>query len=461
MGFSMNRLAASSGWSALCVWLLALAGLGIASVCLVSLTWDGGYYVYCTLQTGSAMIPHNRWINHALLWPVEALAHLETARPAIMVHGLFCYAPVLLALGYGLITLRGRLEPLRLPFCAAVLMGLLPMLMCPTSEVTAAYAGFCLLLAGVWSGCRAVHWPLLAAAVLWMWGSHPVSAPLFGMLGLGAAFPAWKGKEKLRPIITGAIFLLLAAGKMADTMVHASDYEKEQFDLMQWLLPIAHVIACSPWWVIPLSWLWIRFTGRNDTKHRRKAAVVLVLLFVVGIVWHSVPILWGGVINYRKFAMFTGAFFTAWGTWEAARLAREPAAMTVPQRRVLMGLAMVFAVSMLAGSLCWTRMLGSVTSWLEADGRPLQKTGDFPNLKWGALDHWSATPTFLVLEGREPRHVFIGQGTRWTGNAVEIFPGEPLPLEDDWFQFGKLREALMARGEYTPLPTPPAPGETR
>lgn len=446
----MNRLTDSPGWSAITLWLLTLAGVAAASACMVSLTWDGGYYIYNTLQTGSAMIPHHRWINHVLLWPIESLAHLESARPAIMLHGLFCYVPVLLALGYGLVALRGKLEPIRVPFCAALLMGLLPMLMCPTSEVTPAYAGFCLLLAGAWSGCHVVHWPLLVAAIVWMWGSHPASAPLFGLVGAAAIFPAWKGEKKLRPILTGTFFILLAVGKTVDTFIYASDYEKEQFDLAHWLLPMAHVLVCSAWWVIPLSFFYAGAASREDATGRKRARLFFGLMLLVGVVTMSIPILWGGTINYRKFAIATGTFFTAWGTWVAFRTASqaEPATASPPQRRTMLGLGVVFAISMLCGSLCWMRMLHGVTTKLDSTPHPLQTAEAFPSLKWAALDHWSATPTFLVLQGREPSHVFVAAGGKWTGQAVEIFAGEPLPLEDGWFQFGKLRAALDQRGLY-------------
>lgn len=435
----------SAAWVAL--------GMVMAAWCMVSLTWDGSYYVYCTLQYQRMMIPHHRWINELLLWPGLALSGLyENPAWFARLYGAMFYGVMLTSFVLGMGMLRGKLAPMRHWLVALVLFVPLPGIMCPCSEAFTALFLFALLMAAIWA--RLCRWTMLPGAVAtWLlWGTHPSAALLYGGAAICAGWIALHSTEKVRVKMTlsaGAL-TICAVAKFLDVIFHASSYEKTQFDPVKLINELLHVSVSTPWLVLPvLMWLLIKTGPTREilgtTASPPKIKMAFVILKLIAIIWMASPLLWSAALNYRKLGAMVAILFALAGTREVIALQNRPGLDGIIldlRAGWLVRLSKIFCLALTLGSLSWTWLCSKLESSFYQSNHVWVMSKEVPTLKQTSLDHWSATTTAYVLQGREPRHVFLGNGTKITPDGVELFSDEVLDFKDGWFHFHELRKML-------------------
>lgn len=444
----MPDLPPKKSWSdsAPLAWTLAAAGFVLAAFCLVSLAWDGSYYLFRTLQDGTPMVPHRRWLNWALLQPVLWARPLaDTPAQLAVVHGLICSLLPLWSLALCLLMLRGPFAPLRFWAVLGILLAPLPGQIVLVGEVTPALQLGWVCLAFTWRGCPSRWAPAVLLTGLAMWGLHPVSAPLFFFAAATAAAFAFSETDRparTRLWIWAALFALASLGKGAETLLLATDYERANMQGNAWisectagllmtpfaaLLPVLMAAVLSFWNPSPSA----------TAPCSRRSTLLWSVAFVLGIAYSLYPGGWTGSLCYRKFGILVATPLALMAGVEAWRHRRNKQGIPA---RALLPPALLFAVTMAGMSLSWRYLCGSLMEHLAMQRGPVQLQTDLPQVdRDSALNHWSTTSLSLILQGWNPGkvHVFNRDRQQKDGQLC-ICPDDACRWEDKAFQLAWL-----------------------
>ncbi len=451
LGIPGSPRAAGRWWS---LWALSAAVFAFAGGMGISLTWDGSFYLFATLQDGAPMIPHGRTGNYPLLGPVSALAQtFDDPMLLAVVHGLLCAAVPVLSLAAAFAMLRGGRRALRVWALFGVLIAPLPGQMCITMEATPVLQLLWVPVAWLLAG-RPRRWlPVVVVALIWMFYLHPAAALLFGAASAGAALAAvlGDGGERVRNAMVAVALLGLAAAKAMVTVRDATDYERGQVSLSAvWdQLFTAAIMTHLPLVVFLSGVLAVSMARRLPAKALWAVAIIAVLA-AAGL---CIPPRWSGALNYRKFGPLLEAPLVLLAVLHAAALRGRRVRLLKVRRdfgeadaaaMAKLGVA-CFAVALAGSSLAWRLMLGDFERRLEAAEGAIIDNGETGFDRSHPLYHWSAASTALILQGREPEklHLGIDGAIIDDGRAFELFPnGCRARLEDGWFRLRKFRRAI-------------------
>lgn len=438
-------------WAA---WSLAAAALAFAAFCLASLTWDGSYYLFRTLQEGAPVIAHRRWTNLPLLWPLLWARPLVGDPAALAVlHGLLCALLPLASLGLCFAMLRGPFAPLRFWAACGILLAPLPGQVMLISEATPTLQWGWVCLAFVWRGCPAAWSPAVFLAAAAMWGLHPLAAVLLGLAALTAAALGFSAPEnRARFWAWAALFAAGAGAKLVETFLCASAYERTQMHGGAWkpeavsafmLTPFAAVVPALAAAFVPprvARWLW-------------GVAVVLGLFFGLA------PGGWAGALSYRKFGLVLALPVMLAAGMEAWRFWRSRVPLPSCGGRSPLYPALLFAVTLCAMAWTWRGACGVLRDRIAP--LPPGGCGLAADLPYAArargLDHWSVTSLSLVLQGWSPQSVIVWNAAaqRGPGGGLEICPGDPQAWRDEAFQVGWLAGFSPRQPGEPPVATMP------
>lgn len=395
------------------------------------------------------MVPHRRWVDHLILWP------LIWARPwageplALAVwHGLLCSVLPLLSLAVALRMLRGALEPLRLWAVLAILLAPLPGQIVLVGEVTPALQAGSILLVFAWCGCPGRWAPVALLAGVAAWGLHPVSAALFFYAATtsGLLATAVCGKDRRRFRAWAALFALAAVGKSIEVLLWASPYERENLHGAAWRAEMVSGALLTPW--MALIPVFIGAGGDFLAGWRKRgfsplvSQVLWVAAFVLGLGYALCPGAWGGALSYRKFGIVTATPLVllggleAWRYWRARDQGNQQAVLPARCATSLLLPAVLFLVILGGISLSWRSLWRSFSGHLAGSpGRVVAPAVLSPVERASALNHWSATPLSLVLQGWNPAKVYVWNAElQQSRRGFSICPGDPFAWSDGTFK---------------------------
>lgn len=426
------------------IWLITAMAFIVASVCLVSLTWDGSCYLFWTAENGRPVVPHGRIINLFLLGPVAATRNL-TDSPILLaqLYGLMCSILPLASLGLCLAMLRGNYRNLRIWMIAGILLVPLPGQMALSAEAVPVLQVAWVLISFSLIGCPWRWSPIAAVATAIQFIIHPVSAPLFGVTAIVCFIAGWRSTKDVRnrSLVWAVIFLLTAGAKTWHTLATASSYERAHLSAMAFISEMGSGLLASPFpAIVPLCiafWSEHKFRqgSRSQIDHVRITARCWKASIVLSVICILCPILWSGGLNYRKFGMFLAAPLAILAAFDANRTVRKTSFILSPTR-----LAAFFAASFILTSITWLGLCFYTHQQAQKSATAVITKAEFPFvLRYSALNHWSNTPLLFVLEGRAPQHVLLGQEAQSTENAAVLFPNYEIPYADGWFHLGHFK----------------------
>lgn len=406
-----------SAWLA---WGIAAFAFGVAAFCLAILTWDGSFYFLQTLQDGTPMMPHGRWMNWLLLQPVLWARPLagDPTHLAIL-HGLMCSILPLFSLGMCLLMLRGPFARLRYWAVLGILLVPLPGQILMIAEVTPALQLGWICLAFLWRGCPLRWAGVVVLVMVAMWGLHPVAAPSFFCAAATAVLLAFAGADRQtqrRFWIWATIFGLVFCGKMLEILLLASPYERANLQGSAWIAECRVGLLMTPFVaLIPIALEAVRslladFRVARATAYPRLPRYLWIAAFVLGIAFSVQPGWWAGGLCFRKFGiLFTIpiallAGIEAWSHW------RNPASAGLPTNgdRSILRPVLFFATVLICMSLSWKWLCGSLARHLAAHHGQVEMHDDLPWIeRHSALNHWSITSLSLVLQGWKPKKVHV------------------------------------------------------
>ncbi|MDD5348737.1 MAG: hypothetical protein PHQ12_00870 [Chthoniobacteraceae bacterium] len=438
----------------LLAWGLAAAAFVLAAFCLASLTWDGSYYLFRSIQEGVPMIPNHRWMNALLLGPVVWARPLaETPAQLAVLHGLLCALLPLGSLAICLAMLRGAFAPLRFWAACGILLAPLPGQMVFVAEATPALQWSWVCLAFVWRGCPGRWSPaaLLAGAV--MWGLHPLAAPLFGLVAVtaGALGFAAPGK-RVRYGVWAVLFALAAGGKLAETLFFATPYEQASLHGSAWVQEAFTAFLMTPVLAMALALA-------APFARPRAARLLWGAAFGLGVIYSLVPGGWGGALCYRKFGLVLAAPLALCAGAEAWRFWRSGVPFPADGGRSLLRPALLFAVVLSGMALSWRATWGSLGTHLAAQPGRVETQADLPRADLSrGLDHWSSTALSLMLQGWSPQKVHVWNAAFQQGaGGFCVCPGDPIVWNDGVFRLAWLARLQLpgaASAAGTPVTTP-------
>ena len=424
------------------IWLLAALAFFVASLCLVSLTWDGSCYLFWTAENGRPVIPHGRIINAFLLGPVAAARNF-TNSPILLaqLYGFMCSILPLASLGLCLMMVRGTYRHLRLWVVAGILLVPWPGQMVLSAEAVPVLQVAWILIAFSLISCPWKWSPVAVGALAIQFIIHPVSAPLFGVTAVVCVITGWKTSHRTRNLMWAAIFLFAAATKMWHTLTTATTYERAHLNAMAFIGEMGSGLFASPFLAVtPLLYaLWSEHLVRNGTRsvehHQRIVARCWKIAIILSTVCILCPILWSGGLNFRKFGMFLAAPLAILAALDANRTSVKHTASFVlsPTR-----LTVFFTTCFILMSVTWAGLCFYTHHQAQKTDSVVITKADFPFIfRYSALNHWSNSTLLFVLEGRAPKHVLLGQEAKSTDTAVILFPDYEIPYKDGWFELGR------------------------
>ncbi len=443
-------------------WLVAAAAFVAAAFCMVSLTWDGSYFMVRTLQEGMPTIAAHRWFHWVLLEPVLWMRGVVHDPAGLsVVHGLTCSLPPLLSLAACMAMLRGEYARLRIWALAGILLAPLPGQFFLITEVTPAIQLAWILFAFAWRGCPARWAPAVVAASGAMATLHPAAAPLFLFAAISAAALGLAGDRAERPrmFAWSGVFAAAMIVKLCETMVHATPYEHESMSPAVWLAESRTGLRYSPFpALLPVfvdmslfAWTLVRPGSRARKPWLSRA--LWAASFILGIDYAIDTGGWTASINYRKFALVVTAPFVLAAGFDAFRLRRTAhGGGSLPAAGIsLICPALLFAMVLSLMSFSWLALCRTFTGQLAAHPGRVMAYDDLPKPEcYSALNHWSTTSLSLVLQGWEPRKVFIRDSRLQLSGGFHICPGDDFRCEDKAFKLAWL--AGISNNDAAPAP---------
>jgi len=443
--------------SALLVWSLVAISWVLGAFCLVSLTWDGSYYLFGTLQDGSPMMPHRRWFNWLLLTPVLwARTVIGTPSGLAVVHGLMCALVPLVSLATCLVLLRGKWARLRFWSLLGILLLPLPGQFPVVGEVTFALQISWVLFAFAWRGCpsRWMAAPLVAAVA--MATLHPVAAPLFFLAAVTVAVLGFSGNptERRRMFMWVGFFALASAAKFAEALLFATDYERANMHGAVWMeelrsgLQYTPFVALVPIFVDVALRVWISFRRKPPALPEWMPLTSRLLwgtAFVLGMVYSFDSGGWCCAISYRKFGIVVTAPFVilaAIDAWRLRESPHRPALTWLNPRIALIVPALLFALIFSGMALSWRTLWSSLQNQIAIHCGPVVPVEILQGSERdSALNHWSTTSLSLIQQGWNPQKVFVWNAPlQFANGSFHICPGDTFHCRDNGFKIGWIQQ---------------------
>lgn len=413
-----------------------------AALSLVGLTWDGAGYVFSSLQNGAPEIAHHRYSNLALLWPAVWVGNaLGDPRAAAVVYGLLlaCVPLGALWLSFRLLS-DSEWRALRVWPLFGILLGALPGEICLVSEASLAVQVGWVLVAFVLAGFPRWGIPWVALASVFLFFLHPTAAVIFGgvvlLIGLVAVVLP---RVRKGAAIWAPVFVVLGVARVVFSLMTASPYERAEFGWEANLGAAQGAFAGSPGVVclfIAIAAVGCFFIG---SYRRWKVAKPLILagfagVLVVGCQWAFTAQLWAGAIGYRRFVLLCSLplVVMAFVHWVRLRrrLDRDGGELA---RWTLVGIAWVFAIVFGVQVAVWRGEVARLEQALQGAQSKVITLEEVPWARKTALDHWGATMLSVVIQGREPKTIFLLDRANLRGDHAELFPDGRIGFEKKWF----------------------------
>lgn len=436
------------------LWLFVPGVLAAALVGL-PLSWDGSYFLVDLLDHGRPVILHGRAAMTVFQVPAAIGGHWVSNTTLLGIAFSIPYVLVpLIALWLSWRAVRAT-QP-GLIVWAAVAIGLvtLPGQAFFVSESQMVGQLLWPLLLGVLTGYRWNRvW--LALSLVFLVLLHPMTAPALGVVAVVALFVARRCPQRRAAAVSAAwVFgatavvrqLLTLAGIDAETPKLA-DYGH------QWLSAVSGaplvMICCTTLAAGLVSVVLLR----RPPSERTLLAVALAALGIGAVAmlwWGADGHLWRSALDYRSFVVVFALPLVVAATIDALG---SPVARTGEHRLrskavVLSGLA--FSATLIAQSLGWAGMVQYARHDLARQTEPCvvrhvaEKDGT-------AMRHWANPSLVLLVQGRSPKVVVVGEKAACrrlaaTGELSIPRTGRRRNVFSHWFDLDEVRRALQTAG---------------
>ncbi len=429
-----------------------VCGYGVASLKLAAIAWDGSWYLFRSLQDRTPFIPHERYGTYPLLWVVVQISRIVDDTMTLSV----CYGLLLSLVPVGSLALcwhylRGEeRSSLRVYAALGILLAPLPGQLCLMSEATLAaqllWPILAILCAGL-PGTGSSWW--LALLSLDLFFLHPTAALIYALAAALCGWQAWRGPVSRRGwTIWAAIFSALALAKLILSVWAATAYERTQVSGQEMMEQLKTSVSGAPLALLVMTYLLgslvlletsgflpRRVPARIFTVSRLLLCLVLAW---VGVGWAADPLRWQGLLDYRRFVLpaLVPILVLAFWSWHHLPSAQDP---TPPPAGswMLSGIAAVFAAVLITQSFSWggllERFTGELLSPRLVAAGPLVIGDEMPFTAGTELEHWSACPLSLLLQGRQPHELFVLHREDLSPQSVRVNPWEQIDFEDGWF----------------------------
>jgi hypothetical protein len=475
-------------WPALTLGLAAAAYMFAAS-CLDTLTWDGGGYVFNTIQRGHPAVPCSRYSDYPLLSVVAVLSQfVHDSRWLAMVQGLVIAILPMGSLVLSFRFLKGpRLRPLRIWPVLGILLSALPGQIFLVAEAVSAAQIAWAVWAIIAADLSVTSFIWLSGLVLYLFFLHPTAALVYAVSGGLLVLKSRAGRQRAVCLWLGAGFLVLAAIRLWYALVTANSYERGEQTLGQTYQ--AFLEARPALVFVPLIYL-LAFTilmaSRAKSVRRRPTkagsppraeainrglrtgncepgtggtgtgatrtsypfsfwtgVVVNGVLLGYGLIWASDPHLWGSAFSYRRFVLVAiiPLLWPAILHWRRCQRDSVPGEFDGGRRTGLavgwemVGFAAIFLSIFTVESLSWRSELNRFITDLDRAPKPVVTSDDLPWIARSPLNHWASTQLSCVLQGKTVRKLFALHASDVQGRSILLFAGTWFNERNRWFEF--------------------------
>ena len=456
----------SDGWLVLTVALAALAYL-VASFCLIALTWDGGGYVFNTIQRGHPAIPNNRFSDYPFLAPVSLLRCLiPDARLLACIYGLVL---AVLPLGSVLLSFHFLRSPqyktLRIWPVLGIFLSVLPgqaFLVAEAIPVTqVSWAVWAIVAAEI----SVINLVWLGVLSLFLFFLHPSAALVYAVTGglflLKARVVTGQRRTQLRQgdgpreaqsyvgqanAWLGIIFLGLAAVRFWYALATISSYERGEESFAENYLAFRDALPSLR--MLPIVYLLGLAILGGMTRRIPKQSIIwlggptLALLLVYGVAWGAHPEVWASAFSFRRFVLvgtlplvIMGGLH--WGYEHRSTTHDQLAGSDQSLGRMMVGSTAVFLMVFASQALTWREELSHFEADLRRCRKPVATVNDLPWIDGTPLHHWASTQLSCVVQGRKVKTVFALDADGVHGDKILLFPGTWFRLRDRWFEFDR------------------------
>jgi hypothetical protein len=467
-------------WPALTLGL-AVAAYFFAASCLDVLTWDGGGYVFNTIQRGRPAVPCSRYSDYPLLSVVALLSQfVHDSHWLAMVQGLVI---AILPMGSLMLSFwflkEPRFRPLRIWPVLGILLSALPGQIflvaeaIPTAQV--AWAMWAIIAADL----SVTNFIWLSGIVVYLFFLHPTAALVYAVSGGLLLLKSQARRQRAVCLWLGTVLLVLAAIRLWDALVTANSYERGEQTLektYQAFLDARPALVFLPLIYLLASTILMAFLAKSVRRRRTEAGrlrrsdavnyglrtggagaretrtaypfwfwtgVVVNSVFLgYGLSWAADPYLWGSAFGYRRFVLVATIPLLCPAILHWRRCQRNPMPSETDGGRTgsvlgwqMVGLAAIFLSIFAVQSLSWRSELDRFITDLDRVPKPVVTSDDIPWIAGSSLNHWASTQLSCVLQGKTVRKLFALHGTDVQGRSILLFAGTWFNERDRWFEF--------------------------
>ena len=443
----------------------SLVGLALAAAALSSaaLAWDGAVYLFQLLDEQAPFTPNGRLVN--VIWQLPTLAASYVTDDLATLRILFSvtYAAIpLLALAFSWWIVRSNRPGLFIWPALGIGIATLPGQFMFVSEANAAlqFAWPILLAMLARASGPTLVWAGVAAAIVLF--SHPFGIVLFAagaaMALFSARLPVWR-RQALRWAAALTDLAILAALSL---WLSGSTYEQEQLTpfILGWTFNVA--VLGLPLASVACGWLAgaVLVASRRFGSHLQGwwkgvvdglACGLIVVAGALLLWWALDPRQWHFANKYPYWGLFITFGFMLLAVLDASASQRVSAlahaAHWRSRSRAAHASAFVLLAVLLVQSASWLGLGNQVRHTLAASPWSCLSMAPQEALRGTALDQF-ATPYYSVLlQGRTPAKVFLGEdacGTATFNDGVTLDGQSLRAWNSGWFDFGTLRANLLS-----------------
>ncbi len=447
-------------------------GVVAATFARLPLAWDGSYFLVDLLDHGRPVILHGRSAMVVFQVPAAIAGHL-TSNVAVLTF-LFSLPYVLVplvALWLSWRVVRERAPGLIVWAGLAIGVVTLPGQAFFVSEsLMVAQLAWPLLL-GVLVGYRWNRAALLALVVFLVL-LHPMAAPALGVVALVAVVQARRDsgrRVELRRagwVFGGAALVrqaMTSAGLDAETP-KLGDYTHQWTWAVNGMptVVVGSIIAAV---LVVVGSCWR--ASRPSPLTRKAGAVafgLLVVAFMAATLWGARTHLWRSALDYRSFVVLFGLPLAVAAVLDAPRARRGqsakpagagvdvPAAVVAGEdglrRAALVVAGLTFSCTLGLQSLGWAGLMDYARHEVAAHP-PGCVVRHFAEKDGTAMRHWANPSLVLLVQGRKPRVVVVGEPSSCarlaaTGELVLPRTGKQRNVFRHWFDLSEVRAALRS-----------------
>jgi len=438
--------------------LLIAVALLVSILSCAPLSWDGSYFLFRIIDSGTPFAPFSRLSDVLLHYPVVyAMRFTDNLSFLMVLFGFFHALVPIVSLFLCWIVVRNRAPHLFLWASLGICIGTLPGQFGFTSEGIAVVQLFWPIFLWILVKMPVAQAPIIAILTPFVFFFHPASSALFAFSAVVCVI-VWGLYHLDRRWATFwlVLFLMLAATRYE--MIR-SGYESQQLSVTTQArafynslagFPLAAIVSSLVYATLELATSVVQVRQRYRMLSTTTSYAALAACFLFFILWARNAGLWMGGISYKDLALPINLPFMGLAILEvvcqARGLGQEPGRAFHNRLPFIWATAVIFSSTLYFQNRVFAGSTDQLRLAMAQSASPCLSMNSLPNLYRTALNNW-ALPAYATLIQGKNTNVLVLPGddcvrARLDGHT-QLIPFDSQSSGQGWFSLYPARAQLQ------------------